>query len=46
MEGPPPYCDLAIIYHKNDIKTLPKFRDGAIGELVKMYVIALFPPYR
>lgn len=32
-----PYCDLAIIYHKNDIKTLPKFRDGAIGESVKMY---------
>ncbi|MDW8846291.1 lipoprotein [Erwinia sp. MMLR14_017] len=32
-----PYCDLAIIYHKNDIKTLPKFRNGDIGEPVKMY---------
>lgn len=32
-----PYCDLAIIYHKNDIKTLPKFRNGEIGEPVKMY---------
>ena len=32
-----PYCDLAIIYHKNDIKSLPKFRNGDIGEAVKMY---------
>ncbi|MEM6159159.1 serine protease [Erwinia sp. P6884] len=32
-----PYCDLAIIYHKNDIKSLPKFRSGDIGEPVKMY---------
>ncbi|WP_034919178.1 MULTISPECIES: trypsin-like peptidase domain-containing protein [Erwinia] len=32
-----PYCDLAIIYHKNDLKSLPKFREGAIGEPVKMY---------
>ncbi|WP_428943151.1 serine protease [Pantoea sp. FN060301] len=32
-----PYCDLAIIYHKNDIKSLPKFRSGEIGEPVKMY---------
>jgi len=32
-----PYCDLAIIYHKNDMKTLPKFREGEIGAPVKMY---------
>lgn len=32
-----PYCDLAIIYHKNDIKSLPKFRNSNIGESVKMY---------
>lgn len=32
-----PYCDLAIIYHKNDLKSLPKFRNGDIGEAVKMY---------
>lgn len=32
-----PYCDLAIIYHKNDLKTLPTFREGAVGESVKMY---------
>ncbi|MFS2225663.1 serine protease [Pantoea sp. B65] len=32
-----PYCDLAIIYHKNDIKTLPKFRSGSVGDAVKMY---------
>ncbi|HAK35669.1 MAG TPA: hypothetical protein DCM44_14320 [Pantoea sp.] len=32
-----PYCDLAIIYHKNDAATLAKFRSGAIGDPVKMY---------
>ncbi|WP_338556199.1 serine protease [Erwinia sp. E_sp_B04_7] len=32
-----PYCDLAIIYHKNELKSLPKFRSGDIGETVKMY---------
>ncbi|MGB9095188.1 serine protease [Erwinia sp.] len=32
-----PYCDLAIIYHKNDIKSLPKFRTGDVGDPVKMY---------
>lgn len=32
-----PYCDLAIIYHKNDIKTVPKFSSGEIGAPVKMY---------
>ncbi|QKJ87287.1 serine protease [Paramixta manurensis] len=32
-----PYCDLAVIYHKNDIKTLPTFRTGEIGDAVKMY---------
>lgn len=32
-----PYCDLAIIYHKNDPKTLPKFRSSAVGDPVKMY---------
>lgn len=32
-----PYCDLAIIYHKNDLKSLPKFRNGEIGDPVKMY---------
>lgn len=32
-----PYCDLAIIYHKNDIKSLPKFRSGNVGDPVKMY---------
>lgn len=32
-----PYCDLAIIYHKNELKELPKFRSGGIGDPVKMY---------
>ncbi|MFV9669482.1 serine protease [uncultured Pantoea sp.] len=32
-----PYCDLAIIYHKNDAGTLAKFRSGDIGDPVKMY---------
>ena len=32
-----PYCDLAIIYHKNDANTLAKFRSGDIGDPVKMY---------
>ncbi|MDQ1214764.1 serine protease [Pantoea anthophila] len=32
-----PYCDLAIIYHKNDATTLAKFRSGDIGDPVKMY---------
>ncbi|WP_416412393.1 serine protease [Pantoea sp. App145] len=32
-----PYCDVAIIYHKNDPKTLVKFRKSAIGEPIKMY---------
>ena len=32
-----PYCDLAIIYHKNDIKSLPKFSNGEVGAPVKMY---------
>lgn len=32
-----PYCDLAIIYHKNDAKTLAQFRSSDIGDPVKMY---------
>lgn len=32
-----PYCDLAIIYHKNDAATLAKFRTSDIGDPVKMY---------
>lgn len=32
-----PYCDLAIIYHKNDASTLAKFRSGEIGDPIKMY---------
>ncbi|MCZ4058508.1 serine protease [Pantoea sp. LMR881] len=32
-----PYCDLAIIYHKNDANTLAKFRSSDIGDAVKMY---------
>jgi len=32
-----PYCDVAIIYHKNDIKDLPKFRSSEIGDPIKMY---------
>ncbi len=32
-----PYCDLAIIYHKNDASTLTKFRSSDIGDPVKMY---------
>lgn len=32
-----PYCDLAIIYHKNSLSSLPKFRDAKVGEPVKMY---------
>lgn len=32
-----PYCDLAIIYHKNSLSSLPKFRDAAVGERIKMY---------
>ncbi|PKH26835.1 hypothetical protein CIG19_03285 [Enterobacterales bacterium CwR94] len=32
-----PYCDLAIIYHKNTLQSLPKFRSSGIGDTVKMY---------
>lgn len=32
-----PYCDVAIIYHKNDPSTLVKFRKSNIGEPIKMY---------
>lgn len=32
-----PYCDLAIIYHKNDPRTLTRFRSSDIGDPVKMY---------
>lgn len=32
-----PYCDLAIIYHKNDAATLAKFRSSEIGDPVRMY---------
>nr|MBA2814447.1 serine protease [Candidatus Pantoea persica] len=32
-----PYCDLAVIYHKNDADTLAKFRSGAIGDPIRMY---------
>lgn len=32
-----PYCDLAIVYHKNAIKTLPIFRASRVGDSVKMY---------
>ncbi|MGD9424906.1 serine protease [Pantoea sp. NSTU24] len=32
-----PYCDVAIIYHKNDARTLAKFRSGDIGDSIKMY---------
>jgi len=32
-----PYCDIAVIYHKNDIKDLPKFRNSEVGDPIKMY---------
>jgi len=32
-----PYCDIAIIYHKNSPDTLAKFRTSAVGESIKMY---------
>ncbi|WP_262287679.1 serine protease [Pantoea sp. Marseille-Q5743] len=32
-----PYCDLAIIYHKNDPGTLTRFRSSDIGDPIKMY---------
>ncbi len=32
-----PYCDLAIIYHKNPPDTLAHFRSTDIGDHVKMY---------
>lgn len=32
-----PYCDIAIIYHKNEAHTLTKFRSSNIGDPVKMY---------
>lgn len=32
-----PYCDVAIIYHKNSPDTLAKFRTSAVGEPIKMY---------
>lgn len=32
-----PYCDVAIIYHKNSPDTLAKFRSSAVGERIKMY---------
>nr|WP_249219332.1 serine protease [Pantoea dispersa] len=32
-----PYCDVAIIYHKNSPGTLAKFRSSAVGEPIKMY---------
>lgn len=32
-----PYCDVAIIYHKNSPDTLARFRTSAPGEAIKMY---------
>ncbi|NIF21937.1 trypsin-like peptidase domain-containing protein [Candidatus Pantoea multigeneris] len=32
-----PYCDVAIIYHKNSPDTLTKFRSSEMGEPIKMY---------
>lgn len=32
-----PYCDLAVIYHKNNMKALPVFREGDVGDKVKMF---------
>lgn len=32
-----PYCDLAVVYHKNEMKTLPVFRPSRVGDSVKMY---------
>ncbi|WP_130835122.1 serine protease [[Erwinia] mediterraneensis] len=32
-----PYCDIALIYHKNDADTLARFRSSEIGDRVKMY---------
>lgn len=32
-----PYCDVAIIYHKNSPDTLAKFRSSKIGESIRMY---------
>lgn len=37
-----PYCDLAVIYHKNDLKTLPVFRVTRVGESVNMYGYSFF----
>ncbi|WP_075181897.1 trypsin-like peptidase domain-containing protein [Pantoea sp. 1.19] len=32
-----PDCDLAIIWHKNDARTLATFRNGSIGDPITMY---------
>ncbi len=32
-----PYCDLAVVYHKNEMKTPPIFRPSRVGDSVKMY---------
>lgn len=37
-----PYCDLAIIHHKNNIKDLPDFRATKIGDSVRMYGYSFF----
>lgn len=37
MKAYHPYCDVAIIYHKNSPDTLAKFRSSAVGEPIKMY---------
>ncbi len=37
-----PYCDLAIIHHKNNMKEIPVFRTTKIGEQVKMYGYSFF----
>lgn len=37
-----PYCDLAIIHHKNDLKSLPDFRATKVGESVRMYGYSFF----
>ncbi|MEJ4044385.1 serine protease [Erwinia sp. SLM-02] len=37
-----PYCDLAIIHHKNNLKKLPVFRTTKVGEPVRMYGYSFF----
>ncbi|MFG1172424.1 serine protease [Erwiniaceae bacterium CAU 1747] len=37
-----PYCDLAIIHHKNNMKNMPTFRTTKVGEPVRIYGYSFF----